>query len=47
MRFYILHQQKTVYFYVVDDRMHEVIATFDSYDDAELFCLVKNGLFVV
>lgn len=44
MRFYILNQQEVDYFFVVDNDIKEVIATFDVYADAELFCLAKNGL---
>lgn len=44
MRFYIKTIIGVPYFYVIDDSQGGVIATFDDYEDAELFCLAKNGL---
>lgn len=44
MRYQIYRVEKVKYIYVIDADSRVVIATFDFYDDAELFCLAKNGL---
>ena len=41
-RFYITTIKNIAYFYVIDHKYGETIATFDFKEDAELFCKHKN-----